>query len=205
MITTNNEEYDKKLRLLRHHGMSVSDTARHNVSKVIIEKYLMTAFNCRMSDIQAADGIEQLGISVESLRGLSPDEMFDRYAEALAKLEDPTMRTKLAMDIFGRAGGNINKMLANGIEGFREMKEEAEAFGLVVSTKAGKAAANFNDSLTRVYGSMRGIKNKISELLLTPLSGAFNALAQWIAGNRVQIVRGLQNFAIAARSCSGPV
>lgn len=60
MITTNNTEYDKKFRLLRQHGMSVSDIARHSTKKVIFEEYVMTGFNYRMTDIQAAVGIEQL-------------------------------------------------------------------------------------------------------------------------------------------------
>lgn len=60
MLTTNNPEYDKQFRLLRHHGMSVSDSARHISNKVIFEDYVTTAYNYRMTDIQAAIGIEQM-------------------------------------------------------------------------------------------------------------------------------------------------
>jgi perosamine synthetase len=60
MLTTNNIEYDKKFRLLRQHAMSVSDTVRHSSQKVIFEEYVTTGFNYRMTDVQAAIGIEQL-------------------------------------------------------------------------------------------------------------------------------------------------
>jgi len=60
MITTNNPEYDKKLRLLRQHGMSVSDIARHSARKILFEEYVTIGFNYRMTDIQASVGIEQL-------------------------------------------------------------------------------------------------------------------------------------------------
>jgi dTDP-4-amino-4,6-dideoxygalactose transaminase len=60
MLTTNNPRYDKKFRLLRQHGMSISDVKRHQAKKVFFEKYLMTGFNYRMTDIQAAIGIAQL-------------------------------------------------------------------------------------------------------------------------------------------------
>ena len=60
MITTNNLEYDKKFRLLRQHGMSVSDIVRHSARKINFEEYVTTGFNYRMTDIQAAVGIEQL-------------------------------------------------------------------------------------------------------------------------------------------------
>lgn len=60
MITTNNHDYDAQFRLLRQHGMSVPDTTRHGAGRVIFEDYVTTAFNYRMTDIQAAVGIEQL-------------------------------------------------------------------------------------------------------------------------------------------------
>jgi dTDP-4-amino-4,6-dideoxygalactose transaminase len=60
MITTNDPELDAKFRLLRHHGMSVPDTVRHESPEVIFENYVTTGFNYRMTDIQAAVGIEQL-------------------------------------------------------------------------------------------------------------------------------------------------
>ncbi len=68
MLTTNNPDYDAKFRLLRHHGMSVPDAVRHSSNKVIFEEYVMTAFNYRMTDIQAAVGIEQLKRLDDSLQ-----------------------------------------------------------------------------------------------------------------------------------------
>jgi perosamine synthetase len=60
MITTANEEWDAKFRLLRQHGMSVPDTVRHGSSQVIFESYPIVGYNFRMTDIQAAVGREQL-------------------------------------------------------------------------------------------------------------------------------------------------
>src|SRR5262245_13926937 len=60
MITTNNPAYAEQLRLLRQHGMNVSDTARHNMRKVVIEEYPIVGYNYRLTDLQAAIGIEQM-------------------------------------------------------------------------------------------------------------------------------------------------
>ncbi|ULA68484.1 MAG: Aminotransferase DegT [Nitrospira sp.] len=60
MIATNNPDHDAKFRLLRQHAMSVPDTVRHHSPKVIFEEYVTTGFNYRMTDVQAAIGIEQL-------------------------------------------------------------------------------------------------------------------------------------------------
>jgi dTDP-4-amino-4,6-dideoxygalactose transaminase len=84
MITTNNPRYAERLRLLRQHCMSVSDTARHGASQVVIEQYLDVGYNYRMTDIQAAVGIEQLkrlDWIVERRRALAA-----RYSARLAAL-----------------------------------------------------------------------------------------------------------------------
>jgi dTDP-4-amino-4,6-dideoxygalactose transaminase len=60
MITTNNEAYYNRLKLLRQHGMSVNDRVRHESSKIIFEDHLELGYNYRMTDIQASVGIKQL-------------------------------------------------------------------------------------------------------------------------------------------------
>ncbi len=60
MITTNREDYYKRLKKLRQHGMSVNDRVRHVSKKVIFEKYEELGYNYRLTDIQASVGIEQL-------------------------------------------------------------------------------------------------------------------------------------------------
>ena len=83
MITTNDVALADKLRLLRQHAMSVKDTERHGAKTVVIEEYLFVGYNCRMTDIQAAIGLEQLkklpGI-IERRRHLAA-----RFASRLAK------------------------------------------------------------------------------------------------------------------------
>ena len=60
MATTSDEATDARMRQLRHHGMSVSDTVRHASSRVVFETYPVLGFNYRLTDIQAAIGREQL-------------------------------------------------------------------------------------------------------------------------------------------------
>jgi perosamine synthetase len=60
MITTNNEAFYNRMKLLRQHGMSVNAGERHGSSKIIFEDHLEVAYNYRLTDIQAAVGIQQL-------------------------------------------------------------------------------------------------------------------------------------------------
>lgn len=61
MLTVEDEADAVRLRRLREHGMDVSAADRHASGKPVIESYLETGFNYRLTDIQAAVGLVQLG------------------------------------------------------------------------------------------------------------------------------------------------
>ncbi|MFE8949722.1 DegT/DnrJ/EryC1/StrS family aminotransferase [Streptomyces sp. NPDC007856] len=61
MITTDDAEWAARLRRLREHGMSASAAERHASNKPVLESYLEVGYNYRMTDVQAAIGLVQLG------------------------------------------------------------------------------------------------------------------------------------------------
>ncbi|HEX5404357.1 MAG TPA: DegT/DnrJ/EryC1/StrS family aminotransferase [Pseudonocardiaceae bacterium] len=82
MVTTDDAELAARLRRLREHGMSVSAADRHTSGKPIVEQYLETGFNYRMTDVQAAIGIVQLGRLADLVA--QRRSMAARYHELLA-------------------------------------------------------------------------------------------------------------------------
>jgi perosamine synthetase len=85
MIATSEKEYSDRLKLLRQHGMSVNDRARHQSSKIIFEDHVEVGYNYRMTDIQASVGIRQL----ERLDWLLTErkKIADTYLEALMDID----------------------------------------------------------------------------------------------------------------------
>ncbi|MGW1911458.1 DegT/DnrJ/EryC1/StrS family aminotransferase [Streptomyces sp. NPDC002076] len=61
MITTDDAEWAARLRRLREHGMNASAAERHASNKPVLESYLEVGYNYRMTDVQAAIGLAQLG------------------------------------------------------------------------------------------------------------------------------------------------
>jgi perosamine synthetase len=61
MITTERDDWAMLLRRLREHGMNASAAQRHASAQPVLEQYLEVGFNYRMTDIQAAVGLVQLG------------------------------------------------------------------------------------------------------------------------------------------------
>ncbi|MFD7653423.1 DegT/DnrJ/EryC1/StrS family aminotransferase [Actinosynnema sp. NPDC059797] len=82
MLTTNHEPWAVRGRRLREHGMSVSAAERHSGGGAVVESYLETAFNYRMTDIQAAVGLVQLTKLDAIVRRRR--ELAARYHELLA-------------------------------------------------------------------------------------------------------------------------
>jgi len=61
MVVTGRDDWAKRLRRLREHGMSLSAAERHSAASPVIEEYVESGFNYRMTDIQAAIGLVQVG------------------------------------------------------------------------------------------------------------------------------------------------
>jgi dTDP-4-amino-4,6-dideoxygalactose transaminase len=89
MLTTNDPDKDRLFRLLRQHGMNLTDLERHNAGRVLVESYVTTGFNYRMTDVQAALGQVQMDRLGEIIRRRR--ESAGRYAALLAGI--PGLRT----------------------------------------------------------------------------------------------------------------
>jgi dTDP-4-amino-4,6-dideoxygalactose transaminase len=61
MVTTARPEWADRARRLREHAMSVSAAQRHQATLAPAESYLEVGYNYRMTDLQAAVGLVQLG------------------------------------------------------------------------------------------------------------------------------------------------
>ena len=85
MITTNDDAVNERLRRLRQHAMDVSDVQRHQSKNVILERYDEVGYNFRMTDMQAAVGLVQLG-RVEGFIARRR-EFAARYTDAFSKYD----------------------------------------------------------------------------------------------------------------------
>ena len=60
MITTDDEAFAERARIVRSHGASVSDLERHKARGTVYATYPEVGYNYRMTDIQGAIGVEQM-------------------------------------------------------------------------------------------------------------------------------------------------
>ena len=126
-----------------------------------------------------------LGLTIQNLDGLSPDQQFKLIADRLAEIEDPTVRAAMAMQIFGKSGTSLLPMLVDGAAGIDALSEQARSLGLVMSTENAEAAHKFSQAMNILWRVIRSGVNAIGSALAPTLS----QLAQWITRHIVLAVQ----------------
>lgn len=92
---------------------------------------------------------ERLGVSVTDSNGELRDstEVFYEAIEALSQVSNETERDTLAMQLFGKSADEMAGIVDDGGAALREMGEEAEESGLILSQDALDGANAFNDGV----------------------------------------------------------
>lgn len=140
---------------------------------------------------RAAGALARIGVAAKQLQGLSPDEQFKRIADGISRLEDATLRTSVAMAIFGRSGTSLIPMLSEGANGINAMIEKARQLGLVMSANDAKAAEELNDAFGQLWMQMKFVTVAIGSAiapLLVELIGFVQPLIkgviEWAKANK---------------------
>ena len=143
---------------------------------------------------------EALGIAVKNTDGTfkSSEEILLDTIEALSNMEDETQRNAAAQEIFGKSASELNPLLNAGAEGIRSLMQEAEDYGMIMSNEAVAASAAFDDSMTRLSGTIDGLKSRmIADMLpaLSQITDGFSGLLAGVEGADEQIESGVQALA----------
>ena len=72
-----------------------------------INKMQRAIFEASQDPGGSMDFFTPIGLNIQKLMAMSPDEQFFAIGEAINKIKSPTERAARAMDIFGRSGGQL--------------------------------------------------------------------------------------------------
>jgi len=140
--------------------------------------------------LEAAEGLEEpkrafdlLGISVENLFKMSPDEQFSAIAEAMNKIENPSAKAGVAMQLFGRSGTMLLPMLGN----LKQLTAQAREFGLAWTDKEADKAKHLSDS----FDLLHAVGSKLAATIGSALAPVLERLAVDVA----RVGKGMMDFA----------
>ncbi len=140
---------------------------------------------------EAKDTFNKLGVSVVGANGKlkSVDRLILEVSDAMGKLETATEKSAAAQRIFGKSGTDLLPMLNKGADGIKEMTDEAERLGIVVSTDFAKSAEEANDALERLDSSFKGLAREAMPEIVTAGTKLVETLQEVL-----QASRDLKNF-----------
>ena len=146
-------------------------------------------------NVAARAAYDDLGLSVEKLMQLSPDQQFEATADAISKITDPAKRTASAMSIFGKSGADLMPLMIGGAAGIEALRKEARDLGLQVSGEDAKNATILGDTWANVVDVMFAMVFKVggalAPMLIDVTSRILTLVAManhWIETNRQLVV-----------------
>ena len=199
-------------------GASVESLSelRHAASQSAVDfKQLGSSMNKQQRNLaEAASGnnaakaaFDNLGLSVDELLKLSPDQQFEVIADRISQIEDPAKRTAAAMDVFGRSGADLLPLMIGGAKGIQALRKEARDLGLQVSAADAASATKFGDTWANVQTTLKQVAFNVGAALAPALTSLMEAvipiivsISNWISENRqlVVTVAGIAAAVVAA-------
>lgn len=101
---------------------------------------------------------DKLGVSVKDSSGnfRDSDAVFEETVQALSKIENETERDILAMTLFGKSADSLAGIVDDGGKALKELGEEAQNAGVILSQDALDSANEFNDSIDKLKAQATG-------------------------------------------------
>jgi len=112
---------------------------------------------------KAVDTFAELGLSIEQLRSGDAESNFLRIADALQRIENPAERIRLAMDVFGKAGGKFLNI--GGMEAIKAAQEDFQRIHGSIGSTASSDVEAANDAASRAGVAWQGIIRNIAVAL----------------------------------------
>lgn len=179
----------------------MSDTSLESLQGSIIKMTRLIG-EAQTGSTAASAALRGIGISVRDLQGLSADEQFKRIADRIAGIEDPALRVKAAMDVFGKSAGEILPLLLQGSSGIEAFQDEARRTGQVLDGETAAAAAKAADAIDLLLRVVDATAVKIGAMFAPALTAIVDGFARFIGHNQ-QLIKVLASAAVGLAAFAG--
>lgn len=139
-----------------------------------MKKLSDTMVNAQNGSKSAMEAYEQLGISMEELNTMTPEDAFNKVMYSLAEMEDGALKNSIGNDLLGKSYVELKPLIASGADGMQQLKDRANELGIVMSADAVTSGVVFGDTLADAKASLDGVKNKIVADLIPQLTAMLN-------------------------------
>lgn len=131
---------------------------------------------------EAAKAFEALGINITDSTGAlrNNQDVFNEAITALGKIENATQRDAYAMAMFGKSAQELNPLILGGAEALKELGDEAEAAGLILSQETLDATNELSDAMDTLKASATMAGHLFATVFADPMADAVNTLKGYL-------------------------
>lgn len=174
------ENYQKLSYAMELSGANIDELRKGTVN---ITKAL-GAYETEGEEAKQVDPFNKLNVSLVDAQGnlRTTDAVLLDTIDALAAMEDDVQRDIIANEIFGKTFTEMRPLINGGSQAIKDLMQEAEDYGMIMSDEAVKSSAEFQDSLTRMKGTIDGVKNQLGAELLPSITDIMDGVSMFTAG-----------------------
>lgn len=173
--------------LSKQYGISVREIQRMNYAQDLIDVSTndMLASYAKLTKQMGSGSktFEKLGVNIYDVHGQLRDTQDVWYdtLDALSKVNNETERDVLAMDLFGKSAASLSGIIDDGGAALKNLGQEAEDAGLILSSDALDGANQFNDAMDKLKATATQSFLEAGASLATSLVPALEKLVSVIS------------------------
>ncbi|MEW6612709.1 MAG: hypothetical protein AB1409_08210 [Pseudomonadota bacterium] len=173
---------------VREDGGSIEDAAAA-IGK--LKKSMNEAIHGGKEQAAAFAGV---GISVEELRRMKPEQVMARLADAFQGSERDLAKQAVLLELMGKNGAVMMGAMNRGAEAYRKKLAEMREDGRIATEEQRRIANDFSNAWQRATGAFEGLKNMLGLDLAQALLPLIESARQWVVANRELIKSGFAGF-----------
>lgn len=131
------------------------------------------------------EALDHIGLKVENLKNLKPEDQFLTIAKHIAQIPDPTERAARAIQIFGKSGTDLLPLLSEDIDG---LMRRAKELGLIWDIEMAQKAEKFGDTMNDLKQAGMGLTIALGPHLVDAVEGftksaieAVSSIRAWVS------------------------
>jgi len=187
-IGTTTKELQKLQFASEISGLSVEQ------ANMALQRFSRRAAEAARGTGEAQGVIRELGLDAKVLAQLPLSEAMLELADAFENVNGGTQQLRVAFKLFDSEGAGMVTMLNQGSEAMRELFQEAEALGFLLSANAVAGVEETQDAFTRLAYVLAGLRDQFVAVIAPAIQFVTDQLTAFIAKN-VDAQGSLETFA----------
>lgn len=178
-LTVNtSKEADELATLSKTTGLSTKTLQELNYASELLDVSTetitgsLTKMEKTLATSKGQDKFKSLGVAVKDASGQmrSAEDIFWDSVDALGKISNPVERDQKAMELFGKSAKELNPLIEAGSGAFKDLANEANKVGYVMSDETINKFGAFDDNMQRLKNTSKAVSQSLGGVLLPVLS-----------------------------------